>query len=47
MKKILAILLTLVLLCGCTGGRLDHTASNLVLLEWIADHRGRHCFHHQ
>ena len=24
------------LLCGCTGGRLDHTASNLVLLEWIA-----------
>ena len=23
------------LLCGCTGGRLDHTASNLVLLEWI------------
>ena len=21
------------LLCGCTGGRLDHTASNLVLLE--------------
>lgn len=29
------------LLCGCTGGRLDHTASNLVLLEWIADHGGR------
>ena len=25
------------LLCGCTGGRMDHTASNLVLLEWIAD----------
>ena len=24
------------LLCGCTGGRLDHTASNLLLLEWIA-----------
>ncbi len=24
------------LLCGCAGGRLDHTASNLVLLEWIA-----------
>ena len=22
-------------------GRLDHTASNLVLLEWIADHGGR------
>ena len=29
------------LLCGCTGGRLDHTASNLVLLEWIADHGGQ------
>lgn len=29
------------LLCGCTGGRLDHTASNLVLLEWIADRGGR------
>ena len=27
------------LLCGCTGGRLDHTASNLALLEWI-DRRG-------
>lgn len=27
---------TQLLLCGCTGGRLDHTASNLVLLEWIA-----------
>ena len=26
------------LLCGCTGGpRLDHTASNLALLEYIAD----------
>ena len=25
------------LLCGCTGGRLDHTASNLLLLEWLAD----------
>ena len=29
------------LLCGCTGGRLDHTASNLVLLEWIAGRGGR------
>ena len=29
------------LLCGCTGGRLDHTASNLVLLEWIARRGGR------
>ena len=27
------------LLCSCTGGpRLDHTASNLTLLEYIADH---------
>ena len=29
------------LLCGCTGGRMDHTASNLVLLEWIAGRGGR------
>lgn len=29
------------LLCGCTGGRLDHTASNLVLLEWIARRGGQ------
>lgn len=30
------------LLCGCMGGRrLDHTASNLVILEWLAD-RGGH-----
>ena len=29
------------LLCGCTGGRLDHTASNLALLEWIARRGGR------
>ena len=29
------------LLCGCTGGRMDHTASNLVLLEWIAEHGAR------
>ena len=32
---------TELLLCGCTGGRLDHTASNLVLLEWIYDRGGR------
>ena len=33
---------TELVLCGCTGGRrLDHTASNLVLLEWIADRGGR------
>ena len=30
------------LLCGCTGGqRLDHTDSNLLLLEWLADRGGR------
>ena len=29
------------LLCGCTGGRLDHTASNLVLLEWIRHRQGQ------
>lgn len=28
------------LLCGCIGGRMDHTASNLTLLEWIADRGG-------
>ncbi len=32
---------TELLLCGCTGGRLDHTASNLLLLEWIAARGGR------
>lgn len=32
---------TRLLLCGCTGGRLDHTASNLVLLEWIARRGGQ------
>jgi thiamine pyrophosphokinase len=32
---------TELLLCGCTGGRLDHTASNLMLLEWIAARGGR------
>lgn len=25
------------LLCGCTGGRLDHTTSNLMLLEHVAE----------
>ena len=29
------------LLCGCMGGRLDHTAANLALLEWIAGRGGR------
>lgn len=30
------------LLCGCLGGqRMDHTASNLVILEWLAE-RGGH-----
>lgn len=29
------------LLCGCLGGRLDHTAFNLFLLEWI-EHQGGH-----
>ena len=28
------------LLTGCIGGRLDHTASNLALLEWIAGRGG-------
>ena len=32
---------TSLLLCGCTGGRLDHTASNLTLLEWIARRGGQ------
>ena len=32
---------TELVLCGCTGGpRLDHTASNLTLLEYIADRGG-------
>ena len=28
------------LLCGCTGGRMDHTVANLALLEWIAGRGG-------
>ena len=28
------------ILTGCIGGRLDHTASNLALLEWIAGRGG-------
>lgn len=28
------------LLCGCTGGRMDHTAFNLHLLEWISQQGG-------
>ena len=31
---------TELLLCGCTGGRLDHTVSNLLLLEWLAERGG-------
>lgn len=29
------------LLCGCTGGRLDHTVCNLLLLEWLAERGGQ------
>lgn len=29
------------LLCGCTGGRLDHTVSNLLLLEWLVERGGQ------
>ena len=33
---------TRLLLCGCMGGpRLDHTASNLVILEWLACRGGQ------
>ncbi|MCD7947458.1 MAG: thiamine diphosphokinase [Oscillospiraceae bacterium] len=28
------------LFCGCTGGRLDHTAANLLLLEWAWEQGG-------
>lgn len=29
------------LLCGCTGGRLDHTSFNLYLLEWLHQNGGK------
>ena len=41
MEQALALGITDLLLCACTGGRLDHTASNLLLLEWLADRGGR------
>ena len=40
MAQALAMGIRDLLLCGCTGGRLDHTASNLLLLEWLADRGG-------
>ena len=40
MDQALSMGISHLLLCGCTGGRLDHTASNLVLLEWLADRGG-------
>ena len=40
MDQALSLGIRELLLCGCTGGRLDHTASNLVLLEWIARRGG-------
>lgn len=41
MDEALARGVTDLLLCGCTGGRLDHTASNLLLLEWLEEHGGQ------
>ena len=41
MEQALSMGVTDLLLCGCTGGRLDHTASNLLLLEWLAERGGR------
>lgn len=41
MEQALAMGISDLLLCGCTGGRLDHTASNLLLLEWLADRGGQ------
>ncbi|WP_297208857.1 thiamine diphosphokinase [uncultured Flavonifractor sp.] len=41
MDQALSMGITQLLLCGCTGGRLDHTASNLLLLEWLADRGGQ------
>ena len=40
MDQALSMGITELLLCGCTGGRLDHTASNLLLLEWLAERGG-------
>lgn len=40
MDQALSMGISRLLLCGCTGGRLDHTASNLLLLEWLADRGG-------
>lgn len=40
MEQALSMGITSLLLCGCTGGRLDHTASNLLLLEWLARRGG-------
>lgn len=40
MDQALSMGISRMLLCGCTGGRLDHTASNLLLLEWLADRGG-------
>ena len=42
MDQALSLGIRSLLLCGCTGGqRLDHTLSNLLLLEWLADRGGR------
>ena len=41
MDEALALGITDLLLCGCTGGRLDHTISNLLLLEWLDCRGGR------
>lgn len=40
MDEALSMGISHLLLCGCTGGRLDHTASNLLLLEWLSDRGG-------
>lgn len=40
MDEALSMGISRLLLCGCTGGRLDHTMSNLLLLEWLADRGG-------
>ena len=41
MDEALSMGMTELLLCGCTGGRLDHTVSNLLLLEWLAERGGQ------